>query len=459
MNRFLISATHKSSGKTTLSIGLCAALEHLGNTVQPFKKGPDYIDPMWLGQAAGRPCYNLDFYTMGNNEIIDLVATKSSGADICLIEGNKGLFDGLDIDGGNSNAALAALTSTPVILVLDTRGMTRGVAPLILGYQAFDPDIEIKGVIFNNVGGSRHESKLRSVLDHYTDVPVIGAVHKDIALDIDERHLGLMPCNEAEQVSRKIDSLRDAIESQVDLSQLLDLTKDAPELPARTHVADITPISEPDIRVGIIQDEAFGFYYPSDLDAFAEHGVTLVPVDSLKDVQLPEIDGLFIGGGFPEERMELLSSNHALRASIASAINQGLPTYAECGGLMYLCRNLIWNEKHTEMVGVIPADAVMYEKPQGRGYVRLQERDNHLWPKMGDEPSEINAHEFHYSRLENISAPLEFAYNMNRGMGIDGKHDGIMYKNLLANYTHLRDTERYHWIKRFVAFIRQTTSS
>jgi cobyrinic acid a,c-diamide synthase len=300
---------------------------------------------------------------------------------------------------------------------------------------------------------------LRSVLDHYTDVPVIGAVHKDIALDIDERHLGLMPCNEAEQVSRKIDSLRDAIESQVDLSQLLDLTKDAPELPARTHVADITPISEPDIRVGIIQDEAFGFYYPSDLDAFAEHGVTLVPVDSLKDVQLPEIDGLFIGGGFPEERMELLSSNHALRASIASAINQGLPTYAECGGLMYLCRNLIWNEKHTEMVGVIPADAVMYEKPQGRGYVRLQERDNHLWPKMGDEPSEINAHEFHYSRLENISAPLEFAYNMNRGMGIDGKHDGIMYKNLLANYTHLRDTERYHWIKRFVAFIRQTTSS
>lgn len=459
MNRFLISATHKSSGKTTLSIGLCAALQNQGNIVQPFKKGPDYIDPMWLGQAAGRPCYNLDFYTMGNNEIIDLVANKSAGADICLIEGNKGLFDGLDIDGSNSNAALAALTSTPVILVLDTRGMTRGVAPLILGYQSFDPDIEIKGVIFNNVGGSRHESKLRSILEHYTDVPVIGAVHKDIELDIDERHLGLMPCNEAEQVSRKIDSLRNAVESQVDLTQLLNLTKDTPELTAGTPVTDIAPIVEPDIRVGIIQDEAFGFYYPSDLEAFAEHGVTLVPVDSLNDAQLPEIDGLFIGGGFPEERMEQLSSNHALRASIAAAINQGLPTYAECGGLMYLCRNLVWNDKRTEMVGIIPADAVMYEKPQGRGYVRLQERDNHLWPKMGDEPSEVTAHEFHYSRLENISDSLEFAYNMNRGMGIDGKHDGIMYRNMLANYTHLRDTERYHWIKRFVAFIRQTTIS
>ena len=157
--------------------------------------------------------------------------------------------------------------------------------------------------------------------------------------------------------------------------------------------------------------------------------------------------------------MEQLSSNHPLRSSIASAIETGLPTYAECGGLMYLCRNLVWKDRTCAMVGTIPADAVMHDRPQGRGYVRLQEREGHLWPKLGNEPTEVTAHEFHYSRLENISSPLEFAYNMNRGMGIDGTHDGIMYKNLLANYTHLRDTERYHWIKRFVAFIRQTTSS
>jgi cobyrinic acid a,c-diamide synthase len=458
MNRLLISATHKSSGKTTLSIGLCAALQHKGHIVQPFKKGPDYIDPMWLGQAAGRPCYNLDFYTMGNQEILDLISKKAIDADVSLIEGNKGLYDGLDIEGSNSNAALAALTHSPVILVLDTRGMTRGVAPLILGYQAFDPEIEIRGVIFNNVGGSRHESKLRSILNHYTDVPVIGAVHKDAGLDIDERHLGLMPCNEADQVSQKINKLRHAIETQVDLDRLLQLTEDVPVLSARHKIETYALPVEKKVRIGIIQDEAFGFYYPSDLEAFAEHGATLVPVDSLNDAQLPELDGLFIGGGFPEERMEKLSSNHSLRASIASAIHEGLPAYAECGGLMYLCRNLVWNEKQAEMVGVIPADAVMYEKPQGRGYVRLQERENHLWPKMGDEPSEVTAHEFHYSRLENISSPLEFAYNMNRGMGIDGKHDGIMYKNLLANYTHLRDTERYHWIKRFVAFVGQRTN-
>jgi cobyrinic acid a,c-diamide synthase len=210
-----------------------------------------------------------------------------------------------------------------------------------------------------------------------------------------------------------------------------------------------------DLRIGIIQDEAFGFYYPGDLEAFASNGAELITIDTLNDTILPDLDGLFIGGGFPEERMEQLSSNHLLRSSIASAIEEGLPAYAECGGLMYLCRNLVWKDKTCEMVGVIPADAVMHDKPQGRGYVRLHEREGHLWPKLGDEPTEVTAHEFHYSRLENISGPLEFAYNMNRGMGIDGTHDGIMYRNLLANYTHLRDTERYHWINRFVAFVRQ----
>ena len=195
MPRLLISAAHKSSGKTTVSLGLCAALATRGLAVQPFKKGPDYIDPMWLGRAAGRPCYNLDFHCMAHAEILGSVGHHAGNADIALIEGNKGLYDGLDLDGSNSNAALARLTQTPVVLVLDARGMTRGIAPLILGNQAFDPEVNIAGVILNQLGGSRHEAKLRAVIEHYTDVPVIGGVHRDRALEIVERHLGLIPSN------------------------------------------------------------------------------------------------------------------------------------------------------------------------------------------------------------------------------------------------------------------------
>jgi dethiobiotin synthetase len=207
MPHLFISAAHKSSGKTTVSIGLCAALRARGRVVQPFKKGPDYIDPLWLSQAAGRPCFNLDFYTMARAEIEQTFRERMHGAQLGLVEGNKGLYDGLDLDGSNSNAALAALLGAPVVLVLDTRGMTRGVAPLLLGYQAFDPQIRIAGVILNHVGGARHEGKLRQVIEHYTDVRVVGAVARSRELEIVERHLGLMPSNESREAAQQIERL------------------------------------------------------------------------------------------------------------------------------------------------------------------------------------------------------------------------------------------------------------
>ena len=196
MARLLVSAAHKSSGKTMVSIGLCAALSARGLQVQPFKKGPDYIDPMWLGQASGRPCYNLDPYLMSPQQIQQLFAQHDALADISVVEGNKGLYDGLALDGSNSNAALAHLLDLPVVLVIDARGMTRGIAPLILGYQAFDRNIRIAGVILNQLGGSRHEAKLRAVIEHYTDVAVLGAIAHDPLLEVNERHLGLMPSHE-----------------------------------------------------------------------------------------------------------------------------------------------------------------------------------------------------------------------------------------------------------------------
>ena len=451
MPHLFISAAHKSSGKTTVSIGLCAALRARGLVVQPYKKGPDYIDPLWLSQAAGRPCYNLDFYTMARAEIEQTFRQQLHGADLGLVEGNKGLYDGLDLDGSNSNAALAALLGAPVVLVLDTRGMTRGVAPLILGYQAFDPRIRIAGVILNHVGGPRHEGKLRQVIEHYTAVPVIGAVAQSRELEIVERHLGLMPSNESSEAARQIERLGSRIGEAVDLDAVLSIAAQAASVAAAAP-AQVPPA--PKVRVGIAQDEAFGFYYPGDLAALRLAGAQLVPFDTLHDEGLPEVDGLFIGGGFPESRMEQLEANAPMREAVAAFIEAGGPAYAECGGLMYLARSLAWHGKVCRMTGVIPADVVMCERPQGRGYVRLSETGESPWPASGDGSAEIAAHEFHYSRLENLAPGLRYAYRVLRGHGIDGDRDGIVHKNLLASYTHLRDAGGNHWTRRFVAHVQ-----
>jgi len=456
MSQILISAAHKSSGKTTITLGLCAAFRQRGLTVQPFKKGPDYIDPMWLGRAAGHDCHNLDFYTMQRNEIRNTVAWFGQSADINIIEGNKGLYDGLDLDGSNSNAALAKLVGAPVILVLDARGMTRGIAPLILGYQAFDPDINIAGVILNQLGGSRHESKLRAVIEHYTDVPVLGAVARHADMEIPERHLGLIPSNEKEEdaAEHHICSIGEAIERQVDLDKLAGLAAvcPLPEVPATSPFA-IKALDSP-IRLGIARDEAFGFYYPGDLDAMSQAGAELVFIDTLRDAELPPLDGLFIGGGFPETCMQALEANQTLRASIRQAIDDNLPVYAECGGLMYLSRSLTWKDRRCEMVGVIPGDIVMHSRPQGRGYVRLNETRQPLWPASGGKTEEIAAHEFHYSALENLETSGPWEYNVLRGTGVDGKHDGFRYRNLLACYTHQRSTSKNRWTERFLHFIQ-----
>jgi len=460
MSRLFISAAHKSSGKTTVSIGLSAALKQRGKIVQSFKKGPDYIDPYWLSQATGRDCYNLDFYTMEREEILSLMRNKSLDADITLIEGNKGLYDGLDLDGSNSNAALATLTETPVILVLNARGMTRGIAPLILGYQAFDKDVSIKGVILNRLGGSRHESKLRAVIEHYTDVKVLGAIHNDSRFDIEERHLGLVPGHEDPFCEQKINLLADAINEQVDLDAVLAVANSAATIKAIDESAGDTGAqirsadkndAAPDIRLGLIRCSAFGFYYPDDLQALRAAGAELIEIDPCKDSAFPDIDALFVGGGFPETHMQELEANTSIRTAIKTAIDNGLPTYAECGGLMYLARSIEWSQhgktEKCAMVGSIDTDIIMEKRPQGRGYVQLQETDDHPWI--------INAHEFHYSRFKSVAKDVKFAFQVKRGTGIDGESDGYLYKNLLANYSHQRNTKNNPWAKRFIDFARQ----
>jgi len=455
-HRFLVSAAHKSSGKTTIAIGLAHALRERGLAVQTFKKGPDYIDPMWLTAASGRRCRNLDPYLSDTAEYRGAFRRHAATADVSMVEGNKGLYDGLALDGSNSNAALAKALGLPVVLVIDARGMTRGIAPLILGYQAFDRDVRIAGVILNNLGGSRHEAKLRMVVEHYTDVRVLGAVHCDPRLVIAERHLGLTPSNEADEVAQRIAAIGGLVGAQVDVDAVLRLAADVPPLaaPGDAVTAPFPPAAAPDLRIGVLQDRAFGFYYADDLDALRAAGATLVRIDALTDAQLPNVDGLFIGGGFPELHAAGLESNAALRGKIRAAIDAGLPVYAECGGLMYLARSLTYKGQTHRMVGVIPGDVVMHDRPVGRGYVTLEESADFPWGAAPAGEGTIRAHEFHYSSIENLPADLRCAYEVRRGHGVDGRRDGIVVRNVLASYAHLRSTGGNAWARRFVDFVR-----
>ena len=454
MDRLLIAAAHRSSGKTTVSVGLLAALASRGVAVAPFKKGPDYIDPMWLGQAAGRPCHNLDPYLMTPAGIRRCFADGARGADLALVEGNLGLYDGMSLDGRDCNAALAKQLRAPVLLVLDVRGMTRGIAPLLLGYQAFDRDLCIGGVVLNRVGGSRHESRLRAVIEAHTDLPVLGAVAEDARLAMVERHLGLVPCAEDDDPRSRIAAIGHIVGAQVDLERVRALAASAPAYrwpnarPARAAA---------EVRIGIARDRAFGFYYPDDLAALRAAGAALVPIDTLHDHELPPLDGLIIGGGFPETCLDALEANSTMRASIRAAIVGGLPTYAECGGLMYLARSIAWKGRCAEMVGAIPGDVVMHARAVGRGYMHLRETAAMPWPGGGD--ASVRAHEFHHSSLENLDPAVRFAWRVERGHGIDGENDGLVVHNLLASYAHLRSAGGTGWAERFVRFVRSQRAS
>ena len=445
MPRVFIAAAHKSSGKTVVSTGLAAALSQ-SQDLRSFKKGPDYIDPMWLSAASGKPCYNLDFNTMSEAELLTLYGSRAQG-DIALIEANKGLYDGVSLDGSDSNAALAKLLKAPVLLVIDTVGMTRGIAPLLTGYQSFDPEVNIAGVILNKVGGPRHESKLRAAVAAYTDLPVIGAIGKHAALEIGERHLGLTTPAETGAFKAMIAEIGKRVGGSVDLTKLGEIAATAPELP-------FTPAQKESpgraVKIGVARDTAFGFYYADDLEALTAAGAELVFFNTLTDAQIPQVDGLFIGGGFPETQMAALEANTTLRADIKAKIEAGLPTYAECGGLMYLCESLTWHGETRQMVGVVKGDAIMNARPQGRGYTRMKALGG-MWAAG----TKVLAHEFHYARVDSLPADTKFAYEVLRGHGIDGKNDGVLAHNMLAGFCHLRHSEATPWAKCFVDFVQR----
>ena len=499
--RLLISAAHKSSGKTVFTTGLCAELTRRGHAVYPFKKGPDYIDPQWLAAAAGRGCYNLDFNTQTPGEIADTFIGRCGGgldsevfpddavcrldragaegkADaIAVIEANKGLYDGVSLDGSDSNAALAKLLHAPVVLVIDCEGMTRGIAPLLHGYLGFDPGVHIAGVVLNKVGGSRHAGKLEAAVQHYSDIPVVGCLPRERRMSLPQRHLGLIPGREHRQAAERIEAMRQVVNENVDLDTIVTLARGVDqgdlwqvageaEIPSGDKYPAVSVSAQRqdgasraeagqvgEMKLGVFFDAAFSFYYPDDFVALAHAGFRLVAIDALRDAGLPAVDALFIGGGFPEVHAAGLEANASLRAAVKDAIEEGLPAYAECGGLMYLSRSIAWRQERREMVGVIQADAVMCERPCGRGYVRVEETLDMPWSNDDGAASVYAGHEFHHAKLVNLGDGTKTAYKVLRGSGIGGGKDGIVHRNLLASFVHLRATNS-GWPARFAGFVR-----
>jgi len=449
--RIIIAALKGGSGKTILSLGLTSAWKGMGHRVAAFKKGPDFIDSGWLSFAAGRPCYNLDPFLMNPGQIVTSLLRNSTGADISVIEGNRGLFDGLDLDGCCSTGELGKITKSPVILIVDVTMATRTVAALVMGCQKFDPDLRISGVILNRVAGLRQESLARNAVEHYCGLPVVGAVPKLKQNIFPERHMGLVPHLESDYAEKAVGWARGVAEKHLDLKTLWKLAHEAPPLdyPSEEKKDDgAMHVTDPPPRIGVIRDKSFWFYYPENLDQMKRLGARLIEINSLEDRELPAIDALYIGGGFPETQAQALADNIAFRASLKQKIEEGLPVYAECGGLMYLGKALVVEGNEFPMVGALPLSLILEKKPQGHGYTVLQVTDTNPFYKVGES---LKGHEFHYSKaVLHPSDDTRTVFKVLRGEGIDGQKDGLCRKNVLATYTHIHAGGYPGWAGRIL---------
>jgi len=447
--RLMISALWKSAGKTTVSMGLLRLLAEKGLPVVSFKKGPDYIDPMWHRVASGGECYNLDTWMMGEEACRDIFLRNCARrpGSIALIEGNHGLHDGMDMAGADSSAGLAVLLDAPVLLVIDSRRMNRGVAAQVLGLQAMPPKVNIAGVILNHVASSRQESKQRQAIETFCNVPVLGAIPSDTNLLLPERHLGLVTVGEATDAETFIRDAAEQVEHNCDFAAIRALFDDAPPLPFPDSVDHTLQKKDATVRIGVFRDAAFCFYYPGNLDALRDAGAELVFIDTFKTGGLPKIDGLYLGGGFPESFFRELSANTGLLRDVRERIEDGMPAWAECGGLIYLCRSATWDGRQWPLAGVLPVDIAYQRKPVGCGYLELESRSASSWFSEGEK---LRAHEFHYSRPDDSGVDLTCQFDVVRGFGLTGHEDGLLYRNLFASYAHFHAAANPRWAGQFV---------
>lgn len=454
--RIVIAALRGGSGKTILSIGIIAAWKKLGKQVSSFKKGPDYIDAGWLALAAGRPCHNLDTFLIEKEHVLHSFIIHSLKCDISVIEGNRGLYDGIDLEGSTSTAELVKLLKAPVILCIDATKTTRTMAAAVLGCIKFDPDVEIKGVILNRVAGPRHEKILRKSIEYYCDIPVLGAVPKLDWQNFPERHMGLIPTPEHSWAQDSINDVSQIADRYLDLDALAKVAHNAAAIPLSSNLRESirhprftsTGIRHPEARIGIIKDSAFQFYYPENIEALEAAGAETIFISPLSSDTIPPIDALYIGGGFPETHARQLAQNIKFREQLKSLAEEGLPIYAECGGLMYLGEELVLDKNSYPMAGVLPIVFGFSKKPEGHGYTIVTVEKQNPYFKVG---AQLKGHEFHYSRvLDWRGDDKDLVFAMKRGTGFINKRDGVRYKNVLATYTHMHALGAPSWAEALV---------
>lgn len=445
--RLTIAGLGGDTGKTAISVGLCRAWRNRGYAVVPFKKGPDYIDMGWLSRAARRPCYNLDLFLMNREQALHSFGLNAGKADVAVIEGNRGIYDGMDLEGSVSTAEIAKLLNSPVILVVDCTKVTRTVAALVLGCQSFDREVPIRGVVLNKLATPRHGSIIRQSIERYCGIPVVGAIPKLRDITFPGRHLGLVPPQEHPSGEHAIETAAQAVEKHLDLESLWKISSTA--APLDFHFEEEPEITGKRITIGVIHDSAFQFYYPENLEALRRAGARLIEFSALTDDLPPSLDALYIGGGFPETHAALISANETLRKAIKGAAEKGLPIYAECGGLMFLGEELFWEGKSYPMAGILPITIGVSKKPQGHGYTVIEAEIPNPYYKTGQV---LHGHEFHYSHVLAMSEKdgVYFAFKMKKGEGIMNKKDGLCYKNVLATYSHLHALGAGKWVAGFI---------
>jgi len=447
----IVAGLGGGSGKSVIAVGLAAAFSGQGRLVAPFKKGPDYIDAGWLALAAGYPCYNLDPYLMTPAALGHSFRTHAHGRELVIIEGNRGLYDGVDAEGTFSTAELAKALVLPVLLVVDCTKTTRTVAALVLGCQSFDQEVKIGGVILNRVGTPRQEALVRQAVEQYTGIPVLGAMPRSREDAFPQRHLGITPCPEHAGAEAAVQNLAEKAVRYLDLAGIEKMMASCASEPAARRPEQKR--GEEPVRIGILKDAAFQFYYPENLEALVRCGAELVEINALTAPELPVLDGLYIGGGFPETSARALSANESFRGSLKRGAEAGLPIYAECGGLIYLGESMVLAEEVFPLVGLFPVRFGLMKNPQAHGYTVLRVEGQNPYYLEG---TEIKGHEFRYSRVEEWGGETgRLALRMERGVGFVGGRDGLVFKNVLALYTHIHALGTPAWAPALLARARE----
>jgi len=433
--RIVISGTSSNSGKTFVTMGMARAFERMGLRVSCFKTGPDYIDSDYLARASRRGSGNLDTWMMSKEHILSTVSKAGRDSDIILIEGVRSLYDSASPLGDEgSTSHLAKILDAPVVLVMNVRSLARGAAASALGFMEYDRNVNVEGFILNMVKGPIHHIKATSAIWDRTGKRIYGSIKRDPRLSIEMRHLGLKTTSENERCENDIELSADIVEECVDLEAIYRLACTAPEMEMEGDVNDER--TQNDFRISVASDRSFSFLYHENIEKLRSLGAVVDYVSPLSDKQIPEgTSALLLLGGFPEYHAQALGGNGSFLKDLKRAANDGMPIYAECGGLMYLGKRMVDLEKRSwKMSGVLDIESKMHATSQSISYSKLESTRDCIIAKKG---STLKGHEFHYSSVSALSDDTRYAFIVKRGRGIDGRHDGIVEGNVLAQYSHI----------------------